>query len=266
MTRTAAGTTLTDRAFLLRTVPHGESGAIITVLTEHAGAVALAVRNRQGRGVVIEPFHTLVLEWREGRGEVGSLRTSTIDRARTGLLTAVEALSAAGQMCRWVRALAAPHVAMESLFGDLERGLDLLEGTATPTARDTVPVLTTFGLALLRDAGFGLDTESCARCGRGRPRGRSAWLDPAEGILCETCRAGAPARTDRTLFAGPFLDQLATVRPQVLDDRPTSDDPTGTARDRPARLEVPWNFVVWLDRAIAIHSDQHGQTRRGSDP
>jgi DNA repair protein RecO (recombination protein O) len=196
-----------DRAFVLRVSPYGDADAVVQLLTEKSGVVpALARRARASspkRAMMIEPFHTLLVEIADKSGELAILRSAAIDTARASLLDHPTRLETAGVATRWARALSPPRAPEPEVFAAMERLLDVLaEGG------DDRSALTSFGLVMLDTLGYGLDLSSCARCGRARPTGRAGYVSGASGgVICESCRRGVTI--DAPLISGATLDGLS---------------------------------------------------------
>jgi len=193
-------------------VPYGEADAIVTLFTEKVGKVSAMARaarkSRRRFAAALEPMHALkvTLDEREG-AELLALREAMVSRARAHLLSDLDRLSAAGQALRWVRAGSPPRTAEPEVWAELTALLDRLDD-----ATDTVPPATHLaasGLRLLRYLGYGLELESCVRCGRACDPGRSAYVVAAQGgLICQACGGGqspshhlVDAPTRRRLFA-----------------------------------------------------------------
>ena len=206
------------RAFLLRASPHGEADVIATLLSDREGVLGAIARNARTqspkRAVLLEPFHTLRIALVPGSGELWSLRSASIDVARTAVLADAARLEACGLAVRWCRMLSPAHVPEPEVFASLERTLDALEAH-----RDVDATLAAFGLTLLEVLGYGLVLDGCARCAKPRPAGRAAIVDAAVGgVLCETCRKGH-GNVDAAL-PGVFLDALASDPEATLASSP----------------------------------------------
>ena len=190
-----------DDGIVLSARRHGESAAIVSLLTRahgrHAGIV-LGGAGRRARGVY-EPGNRVAATWRarlsEHLGhyacELAESRAAALldDALRLAALTAATALLDAALPER------EPH---ERLFDSLD-GLvvRLCDGAAGPSW----PALyVRFELDLLTDLGFGLDLTRCAATGR---RDDLAYVSPKTGRAVSTA-AGAPYR-DRLLSLPPFL-------------------------------------------------------------
>ncbi len=184
---------LESQALVVRTVEFGESDIIATLITEEAGKIGAVVRGaRKGSrrvGGALEPVHTIAVLLEDKGGELTTLKESRIVRVRSGVVSNLEALDAAGAALRWARhlfPLRTPEPAGWSVLLDLLDGLDAASG---PPRRE----LARAGLAMLAAVGYALELEQCAVCGRPCPEGRVACVDPARGgLVCIAC-GGAPS-------------------------------------------------------------------------
>jgi DNA repair protein RecO (recombination protein O) len=192
-----------SRALLLRSVPQRESDLLMTFFGEHVGVIALSMRgaraSKKRAGGALEPFHTVVIRY-EARGEIGQLREAEVATVRLHLTASLESLNAAGALTRWLRH-ALPREAPEpSLFALTEHALDALNTGAAPEIE-----LVRFGSHLLEHMGYAFNLAQCSVCGRARPPGKAASLDPTRGgIVCTDC-GGALA--PGTLIQGSALDE-----------------------------------------------------------
>src|SRR5262249_37756473 len=138
----------------------------------------------------LEPMHTLMLTVDERpAGELFALREATITRARTHLTTRLDAMEAAGQALRWGRSGSPTRTPEPEVWTELLALLDRLDDPRDPLPPATHLAAT--GLRLLRAFGYGLELDSCVRCGKRCEVGRSAFIDaPAGGLTCQACGGG----------------------------------------------------------------------------
>jgi DNA repair protein RecO (recombination protein O) len=175
-------------------VPYGEADVVVTLLTEQLGkisAIARSARKSARRfAAALEPIHTISVALEERPGdELLSLREAVVGRARAHLLGDLERLYAAGQVLRWVREGWAPRTPEPAVWVELESLLDRLDDPNDPLPASTH--LAASGLRLLRHLGYGLELDSCVRCGRRCEPGRSAFVDATSGgLLCQACGGG----------------------------------------------------------------------------
>lgn len=195
--RRAARRVVTD-ALVVRNVAYGESDVITTLLTEEEGKVAAIVRGaRRGSkrsSGALEPMHTLRATYEDHGSELVTLKEAHVVRARTGLLSRLDALEAAGTALRWARHMFPAKTQEPAAFATLLEALDALDGDGC----DAQAELAMVGLRLLSDVGWGVELERCVTCGAKCPETASAQLDPQKGgIVCRRC-GGA-----RILLRGP---------------------------------------------------------------
>jgi DNA repair protein RecO (recombination protein O) len=175
------------QALVVRSVAYGEADLIVTFLTEAEGKVSAIVRGarRGSRRVAgaLEPMHSIAVTYEDKGTELVTLKEAHVVRARTGLMTRLEAMDAAGTALRWARHMFPPKTPEPAAFATLNDALDALDAGGDPNE-----VLAITGLRLLSDVGWGLELEQCIVCGTKCPEDASALLDPARGgIICRKC-------------------------------------------------------------------------------
>ena len=152
-------------ALVLRTVDYGEADRIVTFFTRELGKVsafARAARKSQKRfGGALEPFNRLLIRYRDRRGELLSLSSSTIDRSRPGIVTDLDRIGRASYLTELTSEAVREREALPELFDLLDAGLEVI-GSATPTGGGW---LAAFELKLLSLAGYRPDLAGCASCG-----------------------------------------------------------------------------------------------------
>lgn len=228
-------TLLESDALVVRTVEFGESDLIATLVTEQIGKVGAVVRGaRKGSrrvGGALEPVHTIGVLLDDKGGELTTLKEARIVRLRTGVVSNLDSLDAAGAGLRWARHLFPPRTPEPAGWMVLVHLLDALDAGATPPRR----ALARAGLAMLAAVGYALEFECCAICGRPCPEGKSACIDPARGgLVCRACGGASSvlspeARGAARLVAAGQLDDVS-------------------AGDAEAILGL-------VDRAMAAHAD-----------
>jgi DNA repair protein RecO (recombination protein O) len=207
--RGAAHTSLGTRALLVRRVAYGESDLILTLLTEQVGkvsALARGARRSQRRfGGALEPMHTLRVTLEERTtSELYVLREASIEQARSGLTSSLEALDAAGRALTWLARACVAKTPEPLAWAAIADFLDALD--APSSERPPRLQLAEFGLRLLHALGWALDFEHCVRCGKTCEPGQAAFADAAQGgLVCRAC-GGARQRLD-----GPLRSRLAAL-------------------------------------------------------
>lgn len=164
-----------DQGIVLAARAHGESGAVVSVLTEHHGRHAGYVRGGQSsrRRAVIEPGTLVSAMW--CARVTDSLGTFTFEPERP---LAAQVMGDPLQLAGLLSACALCDAALPDREGHpgLFHGLKtLLETMDRP---DWLVTYVFWEIALLRELGFGLDLTRCA--GGGDPQAL-AWISPKSG-------------------------------------------------------------------------------------
>ncbi|WP_113910639.1 DNA repair protein RecO [Roseovarius dicentrarchi] len=188
-----------DQGILLSARPHGESAAIIEVLTPGRGRHAGVVRGGASRRLapILQPGAQLDLAWRARLEEHMGVFTVEPVRSRTAL--AMEdrlALSGLNAVTSLLLFSLPEREAYADLYQRTETLLDLMG------ARDAWPLAyLRWEMALLRDLGFGLDLSACAV--RGARANDLSYVSPRSGRAVS--RAGAGDWADRLLPLPPCM-------------------------------------------------------------
>ena len=201
-----------DDGVVLAARKHGETSAIVSLLTRGHGRHAGLVRGgagRRARGIYL-PGNRVRADWRArlpehlGTYKCELVRAYAADHLQRPLPLTI--LSAATAMAEATLPERAPHAAV---FDGLVAVLDALDtaGWAAAYVR--------WELALLAELGFGLDLTECAATGTGDSL---VYVSPKSGRAVSAA-AGEPYR-DRLLKLPPFL------LPGAADGAPAADDIT----------------------------------------
>lgn len=219
-----------DEGVLLSMRPHGESAAIIEVLTAAHGRHAGVVRGGASRkmAATLQPGNGLQLEWRARlEDHIGTFTVEPL-RSRAHLLSDRLALAGLMSACALLRAALPEREPHPALWADTLRLFDALGGEGWTFA------YLRWELRLLEDLGFGLDLSSCAVTGAteglvyvspksGRAvsaAGAGEWADrllPLPAGIAGTAALTAEALMQGLRLTGFFLDR--ELRP-VLQERP----------------------------------------------
>jgi len=151
-----------DQAIVLGLRPHGESGAVVSVLTESHGRQAGMARGAHSvkqRGVLMQG-NLVWASWRARLAEqLGTLRCELVDARAAQALDDPARLAALTAACGLTQIAAPERQPLPALFGALDA---LLKALAHPTWPS---VYVHWELALLRGLGYGLDLTCCAATG-----------------------------------------------------------------------------------------------------
>lgn len=175
-----------------------EIDLVVTLFTAGFGkvqALARGARNSRKRfGGSLEPIHTLDVDLDEPkRGDLFELRAATVSIPRVHLSQDLDKLQAVGKVLGWLRQ-ALPERHREIELWELTVGL--LDALESRDATDTDTALATFGLHFLGLLGWGLDFESCVKCGKECPQGKPGTISASRGgLVCTSC-GGAKTRLD----------------------------------------------------------------------
>lgn len=187
-----------DEGILISARRHGESAAIVEVLTPGHGRHAGVVRGGGGRRMspVLQPGARLSLEWTARLEEhIGTFRVEPLAPVPAALLADGAALATLASMAALVGATLPERDAHPDLYA---RTLDLVQ--ALGREPDWPARYAAWELTLLAELGFGLDLARCALTGVTEDL---AWVSPQTGRAANRA-AGAPW-ADRLLPLPPFL-------------------------------------------------------------
>jgi DNA repair protein RecO (recombination protein O) len=197
-----------DEGLLLSMRPHGESAAIIEVLTALHGRHAGVVRGGASRklAATLQPGTSLMLEWRARLDEhIGSFTVEPL-QARAHLLADRLALAGLLSICALLRLALPEREPHPGLFGRTNMLLDHL-GT-----RGWTSAYLRWEVRLLEELGFGLDLTACAVTGATEGL---AYVSPKTGRA--VTRAGAGDWADRLLpLPSGLSGEDVLSRPDVL--------------------------------------------------
>ena len=146
-----------DEGILIAARRHGESSAIVELLTRGHGRHAGVVRGGAGRRMtpVLQPGARLSVEWTARlEDHIGTFRVDPIASRTAAIMADGAALAALGAMTALVAATLPERDAHPELYG---RCLELVE--ALGAAPDWAARYAAWELALLAELGFGLDLE-----------------------------------------------------------------------------------------------------------
>jgi DNA repair protein RecO (recombination protein O) len=171
-----------DEGIVLSARPHGETAAVVQLLTRAHGRHAGLVRGGQGRRArgVLQPGNRVAGTWRARLADHLGSYTLELESSHAARLMddaeRLSALSAAAAVSERALPEREPHAACYEGFLAL---LSALEGDHWAEA------YVGWELALLAELGFGLDLESCSPTSVRGPAGRCRWRPASHtGIGC----------------------------------------------------------------------------------
>lgn len=189
--------TWTDSGFVLAARPHGETSAVVQLLTREHGRHAGLVKGGQGRRQrpVLQPGNRVAATWSARLAdhlghvtlelEAANAARWLDDPARLSVLASAAAISEVALPER------EPHTACFEAFEALAAALD---------TEHWAEVYVQWELLLLRELGFGLDLSACAATGR---NDQLAYVSPRSGRAVSL--AAAEPYKDRLLPLPGFL-------------------------------------------------------------
>ena len=187
----------TDEGIVLGVRRHGESSAIVELLTRSHGRHLGLVRGGAGKRMrpLLQPGNSVTAIWRARLDEhLGYYLIEGTQMRAANLLASQHAVYGVTHLAALARLLPErdPH---EGIYDMLERTLDDFDD-ATGAASHLIR----FELAMLAELGFGLDLETCAATGA---KTDLVYVSPKSGGAVSRS-AGAPFR-DRLLRLPAFL-------------------------------------------------------------
>jgi DNA repair protein RecO (recombination protein O) len=214
-----------DVGLVLALRPHGEAGAVVSMLTarhgRHAG-LARSVRGKTQRGTY-EPGNLLALIWRSRQAENLGQWAAEIHRAYAATAMAdPDALGIVTSVCALCDLVLPERLAVPALFDATVAMLDRLGST------DAMAAYAGWELTLLAELGYGLDLTRCAATGThaeliyvsprsGRAVSRQAGtalagkLLPLPGFLIGTDQPTPAAIVQALTLTGYFLETQALL-------------------------------------------------------
>ena len=189
-----------DTGIVLSARRHGESAAVVSLLTEHHGRHAGLVqgaRGRRGRGLY-QPGNTLAARWQARLPEHLGRYTCELVRAQSSmLLDDPPRLAALAAVCALTEATLPERHPYPQVFGALGHLLDALEASG-----QWAETMVRWELALLGELGFGLDLAACVATGTVDDL---AYVSPRSGRAVS--REAAAPYAEKLLPLPPFLAQ-----------------------------------------------------------
>ncbi len=188
-----------DTGIVLSVRPHGETSAIVEVLTPERGLHAGVVRGGTSRKMapILQPGAQLDLAWKARLEEhIGSFAAELVRSRAAAVMGSRLALAGLGSVTALLRYALPEREAHVPLYRRTEALLDLLGND------DLWPLAyLKWELALLEELGFGLDLSACAVTGR------------AEGLAYVSPKTGRAVTADG---AGDWASKLLPLPPVLL--------------------------------------------------
>jgi DNA repair protein RecO (recombination protein O) len=199
----------TDEGIVLGTRRHGESSAILELMTRahgrHLGLVRGGASSRMRP--ILQPSNLVHAAWRARLDEhLGYYAVDGVNLRAGALLSTPYALYAVTHLAALVRLLPErdPHASVFDALGEILDGLDIPAFTAARVVR--------FELEMLAELGFGLDLASCAATGAVNDL---VYVSPKSGRAVS--RAAGEPWHDRLLQIPAFLSGETTKQPSEAE-------------------------------------------------
>jgi DNA repair protein RecO (recombination protein O) len=223
-----------DDAIVLSSRAHGESGAILDLLTRDHGRHSGLVRGGASRRVAptLQPGNSVHVQWRARLEEQLGSYACELARARAGeLMDSRDALAGLNAFTATTAAAMPEREAHAAVFLGAEI---LLEAMMDGDAAHWLPVYVRWEAGLLDALGFGLDLSECAATG--------AKTD----LIYVSPKTGRAVSRDA---AGIYAVRLFALPPFMLD--PTAEPVDGEVA---AGLALTGHFL--LDRVLRPHGKE----------
>lgn len=199
-----------DQGIVLSVRRHGETSAIVNLLTHDHGRHAGVVRGGQSRRLrgVLQPGNLVSAVWRARLEEHLGTYTLELERSLAApLLDYPDRLAALNACCALLDVVLAEREVHQYLFASTLKLITELDG------QDWPPIFVQWELALLSELGFGLDLFTCAATGSNDDL---AYVSPKTGRAV-SLSAGAEYR-DKLLPLPPFLTSEAKADAKDIID------------------------------------------------
>jgi DNA repair protein RecO (recombination protein O) len=229
-----------DDAIVLSVRPHGESSAILEVLSHSHGRHLGLVRGGASRRArpSLQPGNTLHLNWRARLTEHLGNFTIELARARAGeMLENREALAGLNAFCAVVGAAMPEREVHEEVFN---AGSILLDAMQEDGFAHWGALYVRFEAGLLEALGFGLDLSRCASTGT------------VDDLIYVSPRTGRAVSREP---GEPYKDRLFALPGFLLGSQNVAPDPAEVA----AGLKLTGHFL--LERVFQPHGKEMPSSR-----
>lgn len=165
----------TDEGIILSARKHGETSAIVTLLTRAHGRHAGLVRGGAGKGArgILQPGNRVEARWRARLAEhLGTLTCEMAHAFAAAVLDDADRLAALSAACAVAEAALPEREPFPAVYDGLLALMGAIEGDVWPVA------YVRWELGLLAQLGFGLDLSECAATGR---NDQLAYVSPKSG-------------------------------------------------------------------------------------
>jgi DNA repair protein RecO (recombination protein O) len=245
------------QAFVLRTLPYGESDVIAHLLVQGRGRVSAFARGARksvkrfgGSLAAFQLIEVLLAERRSA--ELLALREATLIEPYLPVREDLHRIAHAGYAAELASDLTRASEPADAIFALVCQFFTLLSSGSATSARLRALELTTLGAA-----GLAPELSACARCGLAVPPGRVAFDPAAGGVACARC--AAPSALLLTAGARAAIGQLQR-RGLAGSEAPLSADGSGRPADARAFEEASAQAARPLAEFLAHHVGHRPRT------
>lgn len=194
---------------------HGESGAVLRVLTAEHGLYAGFVPGGMGKRnrAILQPGNDVTLRWRARLADqLGTMIVEPVKARAAGAMASPVRLAGLASLTSLMVTALPERESMPDVYGALQVALDLLCDDGVPLEVAAAGVIR-FEMGLLGQLGFALDLSRCAGTGS---QDNLIYVSPKTGRAV-SADAGAPYE-DRLLRLPAFLlgSQAGHAQPSAL--------------------------------------------------
>lgn len=154
----------TDQGIILRTRPHGETGAIISILSENHGkwvGYVNGARSSQRLRAILQPGNTVAVEWQaKAHDQMGRFDPDSSADIVAAIMDDHNALLSVQSLCALADMFLPEREPHPHLFHGSCGYLNLLKETMWPAA------YVMWEMAFLKELGYGIDLGRCAVTGK----------------------------------------------------------------------------------------------------
>ncbi|GAC1348310.1 MAG: hypothetical protein NVSMB23_29150 [Myxococcales bacterium] len=245
------------QAFVLRTLPYGESDVIAHLLVKGRGRVSAFARGARKSvkrfGGALAAFQLIeVMLSARGSAELLGLREASLIEPYLRVRDDLHRIAHAGYAAELVSDLTRASEPADATFALLCDFFALLARGDATSAR-----LRALELLALGAAGLAPELSACARCGRPLQPGRIAFDPAAGGLACGGC--ASPGALLLTAGARAVLEQLQR-RGLAGAEAPLSADGSGRPAEARAFEEAAGQAALPLAQFLAHHVGHRPRT------
>ncbi len=180
---------LKTEAIVLRKLNYGDTSKIASLYTEELGRLSVIIKGGRASkskiGMIIDPLNTvqIVLHNKETR-EIQLVTQADLILSPTLIKDDLERIKFASGVAELIFSLIPEHDPNLRLYRGVKKMLSLMND---PGENPKI-LFIRFFLFLLKEIGYGIETERCSDCGREFNGAEGASYSFQKGIVCNTCK------------------------------------------------------------------------------